>query len=330
MSRFTVLDLIDVDYKDQNSLNLNCFGGRKGLVREIKTPDINRPGLALSGFFDSFAYERVQIFGQGETAYLKKLDEANETDTLIKMFEYPMPCCIFTHKLFPEKTFMEIAEKAQCPVLQTDLSTSEFCTRINRVFSGVFAPRMNLHGVLVEVYGLGILLLGDSGVGKSETALELIMRGHRLVADDVVSIHRMNGNILMGTGANAIIAHHMEIRGMGIINVTHLFGVRAIRDRKDVQLVVVLAEWDSKKNYDRIGIEEQYSEFLGVNIPRLEIPVKSGRNIPIIIETAAMNERLKTMGYNAAKEFNQNILKWLESDTARTVYFGSEDIIYND
>jgi len=225
---------------------------------------------------------------------------------------------------------MEIAEKAQCPVLQTDLSTSEFCTRINRVFSGVFAPRMNLHGVLVEVYGLGILLLGDSGVGKSETALELIMRGHRLVADDVVSIHRMNGNILMGTGANAIIAHHMEIRGMGIINVTHLFGVRAIRDRKDVQLVVVLAEWDSKKNYDRIGIEEQYSEFLGVNIPRLEIPVKSGRNIPIIIETAAMNERLKTMGYNAAKEFNQNILKWLESDTARTVYFGSEDIIYND
>jgi HPr kinase/phosphorylase len=180
---------------------------------------------------------------------------------------------------------------------------------------------------LVEVYGLGILIIGDSGVGKSETALELINRGHRLVADDVVDIHCVSGNILMGTGANKIIGHHMEIRGPGIINVTHLFGVGAIRDRKQIQLVVVLEEWDSKKTYDRLGIEEKYMEFLGVSIPKLELPVKPGRNIPIIIETAAMNERLKKMGYNAAQEFNQNILKWIESDTARSVYFGSEDII---
>ena len=324
---FTVLDLIDIDLKEHNSLNLKCIGGRKGLVREINIPDINRPGLALSGFFDSFAHERLQIFGRGEAAYLKKLEEDNKDDTLRQMFSFPIPCCIFTHNLSPNKTFAEIAEKAQCPVLQTDLSTSEFSTRITRILSGIFAPRQSLHGVLVEVYGLGILILGDSGVGKSETALELVMHGHRLVADDVVEIHCVNGNILMGTGANKIIAHHMEIRGMGIINVTHLFGVAAIRDRKQIELVVTLAEWDSKKNYDRIGLEEQYMEFLGVNIPRLEIPVKPGRNIPIIIETAAMNERLKKMGYNAAKEFNRNILKWLESDTARAVYFGSEDII---
>jgi HPr kinase/phosphorylase len=326
-THFTVLDLIDLDLKEHNSLNLKCFGGRSGLAREISTPDINRPGLALSGFFDSFAHERLQIFGRGETAYLRKLEKDNQTETVHLMFNYPIPCCIFTHGLLPVKTFTEIAEKVQCPLLQTDISTAEFSMRITRILSAIFAPRQSFHGVLVEVYGLGILILGDSGVGKSETALELIMHGHRLVADAVVEVHCVNGNVLMGTGANKIIAHHMEIRGIGIINITHLFGVGAIRDRKEIQLVVNLTEWDSKKNYDRIGLEEQYKEFLGVSIPKLEIPVKPGRNIPVIIETAAMNERLKRMGYNSAKEFNQNILKWLESDTARSVYFGSEDII---
>ena len=326
--RFTVLDLLDIDLKEHNSLNLKCLGGRRGLTRELSIPDINRPGLALSGFFDSFAHERIQIFGRGEVAYLRKLEEDNNMSGAIqRLFKDPIPCCVFTHDLFPGNVFMEIAEKAHCAILQTDLTTTEFSARIIRVLTEIFAPRQNVHGVLVEVYGLGILILGDSGVGKSETALELIMHGHRLVADDVVDIHCVNGNILMGTGANKIIAHHMEIRGMGIINITHLFGVGAIRDRKEIQLVVKLEEWDSKKNYDRIGIEEQYMEILGVNIPRLEIPVKPGRNVPIIIETAAMNERLKKMGYNTAKEFNQNILRWLESDTAKAVYFGSEDII---
>jgi HPr kinase/phosphorylase len=324
---FTVLDIIDLDLKEQNSLNLKCIGGRKGLVREISTPDINRPGLALSGFFESFAHDRLQIFGRGETAYLRKLEEDNKCSAFEQMFTYPIPCCVFTHSLTPGAAFIEIAEKADCPLLQTDLPTSEFNTRITRVLSAIFAPRQSLHGVLVEVFGLGILILGDSGVGKSETALELIHRGHRLVADDVVDVHCVNGNILMGTGANKIIAHHMEIRGIGISNITHLFGVRAIRDRKEIQLVVKLEEWDSRKNYDRIGIEEQYMEFLGVKIPALEIPVKPGRNIPIIIETAAMNERLKKMGYNTAKEFNHNIIRWLESDTAKAVYFGSEDIV---
>ena len=325
--RFTVLDLIDIDLKEHNSLNLKCIGGRKGLDREITVQNINRPGLALSGFFENFAYERLQIFGQGEEAYLRKLGGDNNYENIQKMFSYAIPCCIFTHNLSPDDTIMAIAEKAQCPVLQTDLPTSDFSARIIRILSGIFAPRQSVHGVLVEVYGLGILILGDSGVGKSEAALELIMHGHRLVADDVVDINCVNGNILMGAGANKIIAHHMEIRGMGIINITHLFGVGAIRDRKQVQLVVKLTEWDSEQNYDRIGLEEQYMQILGVNVPKLEIPVKPGRNIPIIIETAAMNERLKKMGYNAAKEFNQNILRWLESDTAKAVYFGSEDII---
>jgi HPr kinase/phosphorylase len=324
--RLTVLDLIDIDLKEHNSLNLHCIGGRKGLTRDINSPEVNRPGLALSGFYDSFAHQRIQLFGRGEAAYLQELVSRGETGAIKKMFSYLIPCCIFTHNLSPDRVFFEAAEGAQCPILQTDLSTSEFSTRLMRVLSEIFAPRRSIHGVLVEVSGIGILLLGDSGVGKSETALELIERGHRLVADDVVEI-RCVGNILIGAGANKIIGHHMEIRGLGIINITHLFGVGAIRDNKRIQMVVMLEEWDSEKSYDRLGTEESYMELLGVSIPKIEIPVKPGRNIPIIIEVAAMNERLKTMGYNSAREFNRNILKWIESDTARSVYFGSDDII---
>jgi HPr kinase/phosphorylase len=325
--RFTVLDLIDIDLKEHNSLNLRCIGGRKGLPREITVPNVNRPGLAIMGFYESFACERVQVFGRGEVAAVKKLAAEQNTETIKQMFTYEIPCCIFTHALSPEQGFFEEAERAECPILQTDLETSEFVLRLTRILSNIFAPQKSIHGVLVEVYGLGVLILGDSGVGKSETALELIERGHRLVADDVVELHCVNGNILMGAGANKIIGHHMEIRGLGIINVTHLFGVRAIRDRKQIQLVVGLEEWDSSKNYDRLGMEEQYMEFLGVSIPKLSIPVKPGRNVPVIIEVAAMNERLKKMGYNSSKEFNQNILKWIESDQARSVYYGSEGII---
>ncbi|MDR2731536.1 MAG: HPr(Ser) kinase/phosphatase [Treponema sp.] len=323
----TVLDLIDLDLKAGNSLNLRCIGGRKGLSREISIPDLNRPMGAIMGFFKDFAYQRLQLFGRGEVAYLKQLENEGRTQTIEEMFEYDMPCCIFSHNLNPHREFLEIAEKAQCPILQTELDSTDFSTRIMRILANIFSPRQSVHGVLVEVYGLGILLQGDSGVGKSETALELIHRGHRLVADDVVQINCVNGNVLIGAGANKIIGHHMEIRGPGIINITHLFGVRAIRDRKEIQLVVQLEEWDSLKNYDRLGAEDHTVEILGVNIPKLTIPVKPGRNIPIIIETAAMNERLKSMGYHAAKEFNKNILKWIESDTSRSVFFGYDDII---
>ena len=325
--KFTVLDLLDLDLKEQNALDLRCIGGRKGLSREITTPDLNRPGLALSGFYESHAWNRLQIFGRGENAYLKMLEEAGRTENLNKLFEYPMPCCIFTHNLSPGKAFYSAAEAADCPILQTDLPSSEFSSRVIRVLSDIFAPQTTIHGVLVEVYGIGILLIGDSGVGKSETALELIERGHRLVADDVVDIRCVNGSILMGQGANKVIGHHMEIRGLGIINVTHLFGVGAIRDKKQIQLVCGLEEWDSTKVYDRIGTEELTTEILGVRVAKLEIPVKPGRNIPIIIETAAMNERLKKMGYHSAKEFNQNVLRWLESENARALYFNRDDYL---
>lgn len=320
MKPFTVLDLLDLDLKEHDALNLQCIGGRPGLTREIRQADINRPGLALNGFFDAFGDDRIQLFGRGETAFLRRLEETGKTDVLTLFFRHEMPCVLFSHGLDPTPTFFEMAESSQCPVLQTDLRSSELSSRLMRALSNVFASVETIHGVLVEVFGIGVLILGDSGVGKSETALELVERGHRLVADDAVEIRCIAGNILLGRGANRALGHHMEIRGLGIINVTHLFGVGAIRESKQIQLIVQLEYWDSEKEYDRIGAEERYREILGVKVPELEIPVKPGRNIPIIIETAARNERLKKMGYYSAREFNQSVLKWLESENARHSY----------
>jgi HPr kinase/phosphorylase len=322
---FTVLDLLDLDLKGHNSLDLRCIAGRRGLARVLTVPDINRPGLALSGFLDSFAYQRVQLFGRGEYAYLQKLQSEHQTQTIEKLFSFDIPCTVFTHNLMPDEVFLSIAEKAGCPVLQTGLESTDFSSRLLRVFSNIFAPKKTLHGVLVEVYGIGILLTGDSGVGKSETALELVERGHRLVADDIVEIRCVNGNTILGQGANTLISHHMEIRGLGIINISQLYGVGAIREQKEVQLVVKLEEWDANKVYDRLGTDTHTTDLLGVKIPSIEIPVKPGRNLPIIIEAAAMNERLKSMGYYSAQEFNQNILKWIESGEAQTAYYGSDD-----
>ena len=185
--------------------------------------------------------------------------------------------------------------------------------------SNIFAPKQSVHGVLVEVFGIGVLIMGDSGVGKSETALALVERNHRLVADDLVEIRRVGGNILIGKGTG-VSSHHMEIRGLGIINITHLFGVGAIRDKKQIQMAVRLEDWDPEKNYDRIGAEENFMEILGVQVPYNVIPVKPGRNIPVIIETAAMNERLKKMGYYSAKEFSKNVMRWLETESAKAIF----------
>lgn len=323
--KFTVLDLLDLDLKGHNALNLRCLSGRKGLIREITVPDLNRPGLALSGFYESFAYQRVQLFGRGEVAYLNKLIYENKLEFIRQLFTYQIPCCIFTHGLAVAEQFSSIADEAGCPVLQTDLESSELSSRLLRVFSSIFAPHRVIHGVLVDVYGIGIILMGESGVGKSETALELIERGHRLVADDVVDIRCVHGNAIMGQGASKIVNHHMEIRGLGVINIAQLYGVGAIREQKEVQLVVKMEEWNSNKVYDRLGTIQCTVDLLGVKIPMLEIPVKPGRNMPIIVETAAMNERLKSMGYFSAKEFNQNVLKWIEKDEMQTVYYGSDD-----
>jgi len=325
-NNFTVLDLIDLDLKDHNALNLKCLAGRKGLNRIITDPEINRPGLTLSGFFEEFAYHRIQLFGRGEMAYLNMLEENNIMEAVKKMFSYQLSCCVFSQSANPSKQILEIAEESGCSILQTTHTSAEFSARLMRALADIFAPQKTIHGTLVEVFGIGVLLTGGSGVGKSETALELIERGHRLIADDTVVLRSVNGNFLMGSGRNEMLGHHMEIRGLGILNISHLFGVGSIRDKKQIQLLIELETWDREAIYDRIGTGDASKEMLDVNIPLIKMPVKAGRNIPILIEVAAMNERLKKLGYYSAQEFDNNVLKWLESKNARNLYSNNSDI----
>ncbi len=320
MKQFTVLDLLDLDLRENETLSLRCVAGRQGLGREITQPYIDRPGLALVGYFEDFTFRRIQLFGKRECSFIEKMEKEKKLANIEKFFSYQMPCCIYTTDLVPGKKIKDLAAKADCPLLVTPLTTTELTQRLNRILADVFAPKKLVYGVLVEVYGIGILIQGKSGVGKSETALELIERGHRLIADDTVEVRNARGNSLTGRGPNQQLAHHMEIRGLGIINITHLYGVGAVRHSKEIQLVVNLEEWDNEKEYNRLGTDEFTTEILGVQIPTLTIPVKPGRNIPIIIETAAMNERLKSMGYFSAKEFNRKTIQWLEAKNISSFY----------
>ena len=322
---FTVLNLLDIELPEHSQLFLKCIGGRSNLSNIISGGEINRPGLALTGFYESFSKGCVQLFGVAESAYLKKLYDDGSISSLSQLFKYEIPCVIFAKSLVPPEDFLKLAEESGCAVLQTSLELTEFLLRLMRLFSNVFAPKKTLHGVLVEVYGIGILLTGHSGVGKSECALELVERGHRLVADDIVEIRSVNGNSILGQGANTLISHHMEIRGLGIINIAQMYGVGSIREQKEIQLVIRLEEWDNSKVYDRVGNNLDTVDLLGVPVPAIEVPVKPGRNLPIIIEAAAMNERLKARGYNSARDFNQNILKWIETGEVKNAYYGMDD-----
>ena len=324
MVEFSILDLLDLDLKEHNHLQLKCIAGRSGLSRKLTTTKISRPGLPLSGFFDEFSHESIQVFGRGEQQYVKKLEDLQTLETIERLFSYPIPTCVFCDGGLPSKQVVDIAERSGCSVLQTALGSADFSRGLYQMLDEIFADTITIHGVLVEVYGIGVLITGESGVGKSETALELIERGHRLISDDTVKLRNISDTYLIGSGENPLLAHHMEIRGLGILNLANLFGVGSIRDKKQVQLLVRLEEWDSNKNYERVG-EELTETLLGITVPKLEIPVKPGRNVPIIIETAARNERLKKLGYYSAKEFDQSVLKWLESESARNLYYSNEE-----
>lgn len=324
METFSILDLLGLELKKHNELGLECIAGRSGLGRKLTSPSVNRPGLALAGFYEDFAYQRLQLFGRGEGAYLRNLEAQGETGSLDRYFSYPIPCCVFSSGQHPTDGFLELAEGVGCPILTTSLSTHEFSKRILRAMEDLFTEGMTVHGTLVEVFGVGILLCGESGVGKSETALELIERKHRLIADDVVKLTCANGRAILGRGINQLVAHHMEIRGLGIINIAKLFGVGAIRDIKQIQLVVELEEWDSSKSYARVEVDGQTRSYLGVHIPQVVIPIKPGRNVPIIVETAAMNERLKKMGHYPAQDFGDSMRQWMDWKATRSAYYGDE------
>ena len=324
MSDFTVLNLLDLDIEEHNFLTLSCVSGRSGLSRIITEPKITRPGLPLSGFFEDFSYTSIQLLGHSEYSYLRLLEEKNEYSTIDKLFSYQLPCIIFCEGVKPSDHIIELSDSRAIPLLVTDLDSADFSRRLYTLLDEVFAKTATIHGVLVEVFGIGVLITGDSGIGKSETALELIERGHRLISDDAVKLKNIAETTLIGSGENPEFAHNMEIRGIGIIDLRNIYGVGAIRDKKQIQLIVHLESWDKDKIYDRI--ESSLTEtLLGITIPKVVIPVRPGRNIPILVETAARNERLKKLGYHSAKVFDKNISNWIEAETARRTYFGADN-----
>lgn len=292
-------------------LQMRLVAGSDGLDKEIRVGDINRPGLTLAGFYEFFAYDRIQIFGLGESAFLRRLSLDERRAVLEKFFSYEVLCCIFTHNEEPDPLFVEFADRKGVPVFVTQRDTTKFTTSLVLFMNEAFAPSVSLHGTFVDVYGVGVLLLGQSGVGKSECALELVERGHRFIADDTVIIQRIDETILMGSGS-PLLKHHIEIRGLGIINIKEIFGISAVRDRKRVELVVNLEVWDQQKEYDRLGLEEKTHTILDIPVPSIMVPVRPGRNIPIIVETAALNERLKKLGVYSARELDQRIKDYLK------------------
>ncbi|MCX8123747.1 MAG: HPr(Ser) kinase/phosphatase [Spirochaetes bacterium] len=291
-------------------LQLILIAGREGLDKAITAIEINRPGLTLAGFFDYFAYDRIQIFGLGETAYIKQLSRERREEIYSKFFSYGIVCCVYTHNEYPDEVFIEYAQRYKVPTFVTQHPTTRFISLLTHIVEAAFAESVTIHGTLVDVFGIGILLIGKSGVGKSEAALELIERGHRLVADDMVEIKKIDESLLMGSGSE-LIRHHMEIRGIGILNVRDIFGIRSVRNRKRIELVAELQEWDPTTHYDRLGIEEQVYTILDIEVPYIVVPVRPGRNIPIIIETAALNQRLKKMGIFSAQELDRKIQEWI-------------------
>lgn len=272
----------------------------------IYTTDVNRPGLQLAGFFEYFGTDRAQIIGKVEMTYLAELNSSDRLRSLMGLFSKGIPCVILARGMEPFPEMLQVAKQCNVPLLRTQEVTSRFSSNLISYMNVELAPMETMHGELVEVYGEGVLILGESGVGKSETALELVKRGHRLVADDLVEVRRVSSKTLVGT-APEIIRHFVEIRGIGILDVKYLYGVGSVKMTESINLVINMELWDPKKHYERVGVDELTTEILGIKVPSLTIPVRPGRNLAIIIEVAAMNNRQKKMGYNAAQVFTQKI-----------------------
>ena len=274
--------------------------------KKVMVPDINRTALQLTGFFEHFAYERVQLIGCVEYTFLENVEEDEKEKIYDMLLSYKIPCIIFCRNLKPDDSLIEKANKANVPVFSTETPTSAFSAEIIRWLNVELAPCISIHGVLVDVYGVGVLIMGESGIGKSEAALELIKRGHRLVSDDVVEIRKVSDETLVGTAPD-ITRHFIELRGIGIVDVKMLYGVQSVRETQNIDLVITLEEWDRDKEYDRLGLEEQYTEFLGNKVVCHQLPIRPGRNLAIIVETAAINHRQNSMGYNAAQELYKRV-----------------------
>lgn len=285
----------------------------KNLAPEIDTdrivlthPEVNRPALQLTGFFDHFDHERVQLVGFVEQEYMKQLTPSQKVETYGKLLSCEIPCLVYCRGQMPDEIMQSMCRRYQVPLLSSEKSTCALMAQIIRWLSVKMAPCISIHGVLVDVYGEGVLIMGESGIGKSEAALELIRRGHRLVTDDVVEIRKISDEELIGSAPD-ITKHLIELRGIGIIDVKALFGVESVKDAQSIDMVIKLEDWNRDKEYDRLGLEDQYTEFLGNKVVCHNIPIRPGRNLAIIVESAAVNHRQKKMGYNAAQELYNRV-----------------------
>lgn len=306
----------DFFQKHAESLGLELVAGHEGLNRPIRVPEAHRPGLSLTGYLKNHAKKRILIFGRVEIEYLNDLESIQRIERLKAILVADMPAVIVTRRYRPPKELLKLCKERTIPLMRTGMSTMQLLTSLSHLLNEEFTKSTTYHGTLVEVYGVGVLIKGNSSVGKSEAALGLIERGHRLISDDTVRVKKREGNHIEGYGAE-LTRHHMEIRGIGIINVAHLYGAVCVRESKNIDLVVELEVWDDQHFYDRFGLEEKWCDLLGVAVPYHVLPVKPGRDVVLLLETIALNHRLKGMGYNSAKEFNSKLLELITTKNGK-------------
>jgi len=292
-------------------LDLNVIYQPKDKEFFVHSQDVNRTGLALAGYFEYFSFDRIQIIGKGEYTYFKNIDKERRREILDKLFSYDIPALIITRGLEVDEDIIEAAKRHGRVLISSEKNTTRFINMISNYLDHRLAPRITIHGVLVDVYGIGVLIKGESSIGKSETALELIQKGHRLVADDAVEIIKLDDDRLVGQ-APELLRHYMEIRGIGIIDVRSLYGVGAVKNMKEISLILQLENWNQEKYYDRLGLDKEYEKILDKEIEKLVVPVKPGRNTAMIVEVAAMNHRQKIMGYDSAVEFTKKLAQTIQ------------------
>jgi HPr kinase/phosphorylase len=314
-SRLTVGRLVE---RLTGPLQLEHFTQTGGLQREVDNPDVSSPGLAIAGYVKRFPAERLQVLGETEVTYLKSLDVETRRAHLSAFFSFPIPCVFITKNQEPTSDLLELATEAGIAVIRTRLKTNEFYTRLKPWLEDEFAPSVNLHGSLADVFGVGLLFVGSSGIGKSECVLDLVERGHRLVADDLVIVKRRLGDVLIGRG-HELQRHHMEIRGVGLVDIPSIFGIRAVRQQKRIEVVVELQAWDGQSTVDRTGLDTELKAILDVEIPKVRVPLNPGKNITVIAEVIAMNHLLKYSGVDPAERFNERLTRHMarQSDVRR-------------
>ncbi len=309
----------------KDALELELLGSATGLEREITSPEASSPGLVLAGYINRFPYQRIQVLGETEVTYLQSLDETTRTAHLEQFFGFPIPCAFVTKGLEPPAPFMQQAEAAGLTVLRSRLKTAEFYRLIKPFLADQFAPTTTLHGSLADVYGVGLFFIGRSGIGKSECVLDLVERGHRLVADDLVFVSRRGNDVLIGKG-HELQRHFMEIRGVGLLDVPAIFGIHAVRQQKRLEVVVVLEEWDANATVDRTGLDVQTMDILGVEVPRITVHLNPGKNITVIAEVIAMNHLLRYYrGYDSATAFNERLMGRMRRRSDAQQYLQEDD-----